>query len=375
MAEEDVKCPICGTLNKQGSETCTMCKTRLAKGEKGKMKVTSPKARPKTHIEIDIEDPLTRKKLEELTLIPGVTRKKALMLYQSGIHSMEEFLMKAFEGERFSTNYSRTVANKLLVQSLGKKKKGTEMPCPSCKAMNPASAKKCKVCNFDIESALNSVNIEEITDTLNDSVKDILENLKQSEDFEALPEEMKAQFAAAIGSEDINYELEKPKDIESLGIDLDKIDSELKETAQTPVPESQPVEEKEPVNGPEQESGLEQQSIQKAENKSSTGNEKADAKTDKKDKIRNILMEKVVKWRKAGYDVAPLENYLEDVEGFKIKAKEVLGDGKTVKLRYLKQLEMWREKGFDVSELEPILDTDIDLFQEKAKEILKKQKK
>jgi hypothetical protein len=36
---------------------------------------------------------------------------------------------------------------------------------------------------------------------------------------------------------------------------------------------------------------------------------------------------------------------------------------------------MWREKGFDVSELEPILDTDIDIFQEKAKEILKKQKK
>jgi hypothetical protein len=83
----------------------------------------------------------------------------------------------------------------------------------------------------------------------------------------------------------------------------------------------------------------------------------------------------MVQWRKAGYDVAPLEDYLENIEGFKLKAKEVLSQGKTVKAKCLNQLDMWRKKGFDVSELEPLIETDLDAFAEKAKEVLKKQKK
>jgi hypothetical protein len=182
---------------------------------------------------------------------------------------------------------------------------------------------------------------------------------------------MKAQFAVAIGSDDVDFDMEKPKEIESLGIDLEKIDSEVEAAAQPPVTESEPAEKTKQVIETVKETKSPEKPKQKEPAKKTVPGEKSD----KKEKIRNILMEKVVKWRKAGYDVAPLEDYLEDVEGFKTKAKEVLGDGKTVKLRYLKQLEMWREKGFDVSELEPILDTDIDIFQEKAKEILKKQKK
>ena len=106
MSEEEIKCPICGTMNKNDSETCKMCQTRLSKKKDGSLKVTSPKSHGKTFNMVDIEDPITRKKLEELTLIPGVTRKRALYLYQSGIHSMEEFLQKAFRGERYSDNFS-----------------------------------------------------------------------------------------------------------------------------------------------------------------------------------------------------------------------------------------------------------------------------
>jgi hypothetical protein len=115
MTENQIKCPICGKLNEHTANSCKMCKTHLSKSDKGSLSVKSPKSRGKTITIVDIEDPITRKKLEELTLIPGVNRKKALLLYQSGIHSMDEFLQKAFHGERMSANYSRTVANKLLV--------------------------------------------------------------------------------------------------------------------------------------------------------------------------------------------------------------------------------------------------------------------
>ena len=42
-------------------------------------------------------------------MIPGVSRVKALYLFQSGIASIEEFIGKAFHGERLSKNFSRTV--------------------------------------------------------------------------------------------------------------------------------------------------------------------------------------------------------------------------------------------------------------------------
>ena len=374
MTEEDIKCPICGTRNKPDTEICDMCKTRLSKKADGTVKVTSPKVRAKTHVMIDIEDPLTRKKLEELTLIPGVTRRKALFLYQSGIHSIEDFVMKAFQGERFSVNYSRTVANKLLVQSMNSKKKskGAEILCPSCNAPNSIASKRCKVCNFDIEADMKSVNINDITGKLNDSVKGVLDELSGSDDFASLPDELKSQFAALIESDDVDFDMEKPKELDYLGIDLTSEDAALGEQ---PSKEEATPEDKAAVpeagvtsQGETEEEVPEEQPTEKIES--------APAKiADKEDKIRKVLTEKLVKWRKAGYDVKPLEPLLGDVEAFKVKAKEVLGDGKTVKLRYLKQLEMWREKGFDVTELEPILESDVDLFQEKAKELLKKQRK
>ncbi|MBA3045136.1 MAG: zinc finger Ran-binding domain-containing protein [Candidatus Thermoplasmatota archaeon] len=373
--EESIRCPICGTVNKPDSESCTMCKTKLKKKTDGSLGVSSPKSRGKTHIMIDIEDPLTRKKLEELTLIPGVTRKKALMLYQAGIHSMEEFLMKALHGERFSANYSRTVANKLLVQSLGGKKKGSvDIPCPSCKAPNPANSIKCKVCNFDIKEDMDSVDLDNLSGTISESVGNILTELSESEDFESLPEELKKQFACLVESDDVDFDAEKPKDLEALGIDLDKLDEMAEESSGEDVAADAPeTAEEPPAETPEPEIQKEKPETVMAAEPESEKNANPEKKK-KQDKIRGILQDKLIKWRKAGYEITELEQYLDDVEGFKEKAKMVLGNGKVVKQRYKKQIEMWKEKGFDVSELEPILETDVDMFPEKAKEILKKQK-
>ncbi len=410
MNKDYLKCPICGTKNESTAENCKMCKTLLTKKEDGTLKVKSPKSRGKTITIIDIEDPLTRKKLEELTLIPGVNRKKALLLYESGIHSMEEFLQKAFHGERLSENYSRTVANKLLVQSLKNKKKKQEIYCPSCKAPNPPDTEKCNVCNFNIREEMESINMASLSDKLSESVTELLAKLSESDDFKALPEDMKAQLATIVESDEVDFDMGKPKGLNVLGIDLEKIDDENKKTAEesedtTQIPDkreipehSQEEEKPETLNTgdvpklvqkdaeiPKQETSDFNTKLSQAISSESTpkpeptpsvniGPKESNIEA-KKEKVRKILTEKMDKWRKSGYDVSGLQEHLEDVEGFKSKAKEILAAGKVIKNKYRNQLDTWREKGFDVSELEPLLDTDLDAFAEKAKDILKKQKK
>jgi ribosomal protein L40E len=390
MTENKIKCPICGKMNEPNAETCKMCKTHLSPNDKGSVSVKSPKSRGKTITIVDIEDPLTRKRLEELTLIPGVNRKKALLLYQSGIHSMDDFLQKAFHGERMSANYSRTVANKLLVRSLKNKKVKTDIPCPSCNAANPVDVERCHVCNFDIKKEMESVNLSKISTQLSESVTGILASLNESEDFEALPDEMKAQIASLVDSDDIDFDMDKPKELENLGIDIETIDEEETENKAKNVSQSQQstTDEKTvlipgagiPSPDSPQKTDV---SVKKIPSKDSAAlKEQKPAKipesaapSGKQEKIRKVLTEKMDQWRKSGYDVSGLEQYLEDVEGFKVKAKEILGNGKVVKIKYAKQVEMWKEKGFDISELEPLLETDLDAFMEKAKDILKKQKK
>ena len=388
MKEDKIKCPICGTKNDIGADSCKLCKTHLSKKEDGSLKVKSPKTKGKTITIVDIEDPLTRKKLEELTLIPGVSRKKALLLYESGIHSIEEFLQKAFHGEKLSINYSRTVANKLLIRSLKKGSSKIEIPCPSCNAANPANSEKCHVCNFDIKKDMESISLPDLSGKLSSSVKELLTSLNESDDFEALPEELKSQFAAAIESDDIDFDMEKPEELDSMGINLDEVEEAVKETelpppevpAEAEMPEIVESAEEKPMADAEEQQNVTELTLKTEDDDKDTPKKeivpvKETKSSDKQEKIRKVLTDKMVQWRKAGYDVGGLEGYLEDVEGFKIKAKEVLSQGKVVKGKYQKQLEMWREKGFDVSELEPLLETDIDAFMDLAKDILKKQKK
>ena len=381
MSEDKIKCPICGTKNDSNAEKCKMCKTLLSKKEGGQLRVSSPKSRGKTITIIDIEDPLTRKKLEELTLIPGVNRKKALLLYQSGIHSMEDFLQKAFHGERMSENYSRTVANKLLVQSLKHRKAAENIECPSCKAPNPHDTERCNVCNFNIKKEMDSINMSKLTGKLNESVSEILDSLSKSEDFDALPQEMKAQFASIIDSDEVDLDMEKPKEIDTLGIDLASIEGSPENACpeiKSEVPVDSAKEDDAPAMEPEIAPIKPEKTSEELPKKISEDSTKAktpDKAKEKQEKVRKILTDKMVQWRKAGYDVAQLEDYLEDVEGFKTKAKEILSQGKVIKTKCLNQLDMWRKKGFDVSELEPLIETDLDAFAEKAKEVLKRQKK
>lgn len=395
MSKEKIKCPICGTANDEGSEKCTMCKTILSKKEDGSLKVSSPKSTGQTFNMIDIEDPITRKKLEELTLIPGVTRKKALFLYRSGIHSMEEFLQKAFHGERYSDNYARTVSNKLLMQSLKGKEEEQELLCPSCQAPNPMDASKCKVCNFEIEKEMEAIDIGNVSE----SVTEILDELDDDADFDALPDELKAQFASVIDSDDIDYDMEAPEDLDNLGIDLDKIDEEeaepeeeISEEEEAPSTEELIAEEIAPEESIEEEETIAEEPEPQPDVADETVEEDAldeepeeetipeELEPEKKlsakeEKIRKVLSKKVDQWRKAGYDTDGLDQYYTDVETFKVEAKKVLENGKVLQKKFEKQMDMWREKGFDVSELEPLLKSDLDAFQDKVKEVLKKQKK
>lgn len=377
MSEEKIKCPICGTTNDAGSENCAMCKTILSKKKDGSLKVASPKTTGQTFNMIDIEDSITRKKLEELTLIPGITRKKALFLYRSGIHSMEEFLQKAFHGERYSDNYARTVSNKLLMRSLKENKEEQELLCPSCQAPNPINANKCKVCNFEIEKEMAAIDLGNISNKLSESVTEILNELDDDADFDALPEELKAQFASLIDSDEVDYDMEVP-DIDNLGIDLNKIDEDT-EAEEEPASEKVPSDDSEEVaekkESSEPEPVEEPDADEEAEVPEPEKTPESEKLTAEEEKIRKVLSGKIEQWRKAGYDIDGLDDYYADVETFKEKAKEALEKGKVIQKKYETQMGMWREKGFDVSELEPLLKTDLDAFQDRAKNILKKQKK
>jgi hypothetical protein len=277
----------------------------------------------------------------------------------------------------------------------GKKKKA-EILCPSCDAPNPIEAERCKVCSFDIKADMDAISISSLAGQMDEAVSGIMADLSKSEEFDALPEEMKRELAIAAGTEDVDIDMAKPDSVDSLGIDLDKVEEERaqeKSVPETHVEESKPEPEKsqgpiveaEPASLKAEPAPPEPAPPKAAdraneatnnEGQKSTADQPASARGDpKKEKVRKVLTEKLTQWRKAGYDVAPLEDQLEDVEAFKAKAKEVLAQGKVIKNRCAKQLDMWREKGFDVSELEPLLETDVPEFMEKAKEVLKRQKK
>ncbi|MDO9537668.1 MAG: hypothetical protein Q7J68_05070, partial [Thermoplasmata archaeon] len=284
-------------------------------------------------------------------------------------------------------------------------------------APNPMGTANCNVCNFDIKKDMESVNLNKLTGKLTESVSEIMSGLNESEDFEALPDELKSQFAKLVDSDDVDFDMEKPVELDALGIDLDKIEEEA-----VPEPSAQPVEEiipeqkddstedliveqiheseEEPIpdlDEPSQEEPeiseektpiieaapakaeeeiITKKSTEEIPEKEQENISKPDKKTvtDKHEKVKKVLMDKMTQWKKAGYDVSGLDECLEDVEKFKGKAKVILSSGKVIKSKCENQLAMWKEKGFDVSELEPLLENDVDIFMDKAKECLKKQK-
>lgn len=435
IPETEVKCPICGTVNEAGAEECKLCKTMLVRTESGKLKIESPKISGDILLMIDIEDPLTRKTLEDLALIPGVSRMKAIYLFQSGITSIEEFVEKAFHGERLSKNFTRMVSNKILMSSIKTEEAEERIPCPSCSAPNKMDASNCGVCGFEIEKEMSALDMENVASKLSGTAEEVFGELLESEDFEVLPDEMKAQVAMILESDDLGdvdelpdqfkdttfleegptvaeqppelvpEEPEPEPEEEDEDEDEDEEDEEPFAFEQEASPEESPEIEPEPEVAeaepkpaeeepeaveeppePEPEPVAEEPPRAVAETKAEPEPEPVAEEPPKpelspsekmaaqKKKIRETLLKKIDDWTKAGYDVTGLDEHLEDIKAFKAKAKEALKKGKIVKEQYQEQLEIWKEKGFDVSELEPLLDTDIVAFKEKAADILKKQK-
>jgi hypothetical protein len=280
---KEIKCPICGTKNEPDAGECKMCRTSLTPTEEGKINITMPRVPGDIITMVDIEDPGTRKTLEELALIPGVSRIKAIYLYQSGITSIEEYVEKAFHGERRSDNFTRMVTNKILMSSVKGKEKKETVPCPSCKAPNSPNSKKCKVCGFEIALEMATLNMEEVEKKLSCTAEEVFGELLDSKSFSALPEDLKAQVALILDSDDFEDVDVMPEAFKRLGVD-----SETLEIGELP-----PALEQEPEKEPEEPKkheklGKEPEGVEKSEEPE----EKKGPKPEKKPKKAELDAEK-----------------------------------------------------------------------------------
>ncbi len=294
QADTPIKCPICGTLNPSNSEKCTTCWTKLSVDvETQEISVSSPKAQTDIYEIIDLDDPMTRKRLEELTMIPGVSKRKALYLYRSGITSLEEFVEKAFHGDQHGANYSRMVANKIIVSSMRGEKEEETVICPSCDSVTEAESANCKVCGKPMEQ----IDMSAVNQTLGDIANAYLDELAEDEDFAALPEDMRKQMASILESDS--------EGVDDIAGTVEMLGDEFKEL-EIIVPENEVVEQDE------------DQAPQPSKKK------KIDS-----DKKKEVLVKKIKDWYAAGYDVSGLFELVDgDLDTFKTAAKVMIKKGK-----------------------------------------------
>jgi len=398
----ETPCKVCGTPIPRGQNKCPLCGTEFSRSESGKVqsKVTSEK-KAAEKLDIDIADPEVRKTLEELTLIPGISRRGALILYKQGIRSVSDFIKKAMPGEALSERYAQVIANRLAIDSAkgNDQKKEQKVPCPSCRSPNKATAKKCGVCGAQISTVKKNVDLERIQGRVNETIKEVLGDFAESEDFGALPGDMKAEIAAVLSSErEISEEevKEVAKTLTSLPEDMTQIVDDIA------------LEESEGDAG-EEEEGSETEDKPSATDKDS-----------KHLKKRQILTARLERWRKMGYDVSELEPLVDgDFAAFKAKAKDVLSsklnkgakgaskpseekaeapkkreepaaekpEAKTAKApekkgatleeraKFLRQIGVWKERGYDVKGLAELLETDMGEFKRRSMAMLKSHMK
>ncbi len=300
--EEEIKCPICGNLNPPGTDKCKICWTNLSvDAETSELTVSSPKEQGEIFHMIDLEDPMTRKRLEELTMIPGVSKRKALYLYRSGITSLEEFVEKAFHGDRRGENFSRMVANKIIVGSMaGGGKEEAKIICTHCDSKTDAGLDNCQVCGKSLET----IDMEEVSETLGIVANSYLEELSENEDFAALPEDMRIQMAAALESDSETTE-DIHAAVESLGDEFEELDIISEDETQDPI------------------------SADGSDEGEETEQKPAEKKKLSPDKKRAVLVKKIKDWYDAGYDVSGLYELVDgDLESFKTAAKVMIKKGK-----------------------------------------------
>jgi hypothetical protein len=416
----EAPCKICGTPIPHGQGKCPLCGTEFTRSEGGAIRAkVSVEKKAAEKLEIDISDPETRRILEDLTLLPGVNRRAALVLYKQGIRSASDFIKKAMPGEAMSERYAQVIANKLAIESARGTASAKEkmVPCPSCRSPNKATSRKCGVCGAQISSVKKNVDLEQIQGRVNETIKEVLGEFAESEDFGALPGDMKAEIAAVLSSErEISEEEAKDvaKTLTSLPDDMSQIvdDIALEDT---------------------EDGAAEQEGAKKS------------ADDQNKLKKRQILLARLDRWRKMGYDVAELEPLVDgDFEAFKEKAKSILSKKAVKKLeqgkgaqaqakpetktaeqrkapaapqkpatetpakpstvapkahdattdskataakpdvrvatpeertKFLKQIEIWKGRGFDIKGLAELLDTDLMEFKRRSMAMLKSQVK
>ncbi len=404
----EAPCKICGTPIPHGQAKCPLCGTEFSRSESGKVKakVTTEK-KVAQKLDIDISDPEVRKTLEDLTLIPGITRRGALVLYKQGIRSASDFIKKAMPGEAYSERYAQVIANRLAIDSAkGKGEvKERQVPCPSCRSPNKVASKKCGVCGAQLSSVKKNVDLEQIQGRVNETIKEVLGEFAEGEDFSSLPGDMKAEIAAVLSSEREISEDEAREVARSLTALPDDMTQIVDDIA---------LEDTEEPDG----------DSPGASEKKATAAKADDSRHLKK---RQILVARLDRWRKMGYDVAELEPLVDgDFEEFKERAKAVLaaklkkGDGKAPKpapdvepeapkpkkaaapepnaaptkaepkqagaaaarpatpeerAKFSKQIDVWKGRGYDVKGLAQLLDTDMDEFKKKSMAMLKAQMK
>ncbi len=324
--EQKIKCPICGNINPSDSEKCSICWTKLSMdAETNELTVSSPKEQGEVFTMIDLDDPMTRKRLEELTMIPGVSKRKALYLYRSGITNLEEFVEKAFHGDRRGANFSRMVANKIIVSSMtGKEKEDAKITCPHCDSETGADSETCCVCG----KPLGVIDMEEVSETLGVVASSYLEELSENEDFAALPEDMRMQMAAVLES-DSDTAVDIREAVESLGGEFKELD--IVEGSEPGTPDG-PSDVKVDEITSESVQKSAQAAVESAEIPPETTSVIGDIPEKKKpstsDKKRAILVKKIKEWYEAGYDVSGLYELIDgDLGTFKEAAKAMIKKG------------------------------------------------
>ncbi|MBI5000168.1 MAG: zinc ribbon domain-containing protein [Euryarchaeota archaeon] len=371
-----MRCPVCGTQNEEEATSCVKCRTSLSK--KGKrIEVSAPKEEKVAEkLNIDIGDPATLRVLEELMMIPGMTRAGAVVLYKNGVRGVEDFVSKAMSGDRKAGSMGRVIANKIILSQVKKGGKRERLvKCPSCNSPVKASLKKCGVCGAEVDVDIAAVDLAKAGERLSEAVKETLGDFSADQDFASLPDDMKAQIISALSS------------------DEEISEAEAKRLAETV------------LNLPEEFSGL-------VDDITGMGLDTPDApkaakRDQQKEKRTKIIMARLGKWRSMGYDVSELEPLAQgDFEVFKTKAKEILAKqkpkvpsdapsdptkapaeprpfaprpgqasaGEEMRARFRQQIGVWKEKGFNVEGLEEALDRDVEEFKRLSVAMLKASK-
>ncbi|MEW5936940.1 MAG: hypothetical protein AB1665_03860 [Candidatus Thermoplasmatota archaeon] len=339
-------CPVCGQGNPEGALSCSRCKTVfVAKGA-----VSAPPSLPVEEVKVDVSDPETKKALEELTMIPGISRAGALALYKRGIRSIEEFTTCVFGGDEKGERTGRMIANRLiLAHAKMRGERARLVRCPACGSPVPATEKECGVCGSAVLATVTQEDAMKIGMRVSEALEEMLGEVAGDPEIAALPDEMKAQIAAVLASDaEVSDD-----DARAVAASIAELPEEFSEVLDDLV------------------------GVEKAPQ--TAQEEKVPAP--KHERRRAILLQRIEKWRKMGFDVSELEPLVDgDFEVFKAKAKAVLSrapsptheqhQGSKEIEAYKRQIAAWRSKGFDVEGLEELLAKDVEEFKRRARELL-----